>query len=354
MKLFFVQITVCRCKGDTINKSRQVIHDGYILLPQTTLRLWGIPTLDIHNIFQLKIPIRSKNDKLFEKSYYEMNRMILEIIKIYKIAQIEKNQLIIFNPKNSLVDCQILNLINYFPNLTLPKGIKILDYSSLGHRSLVLSDLRFPIEFSRAILRNIRFSSKFSPNLIWHWDDYGKDLKNSTLNFGWLNMFVETDLIKKFAMKFLKHNLNLFPEISKIKENDGILIISPDLFHNSKDISLELEILLDSNSIIKRKFQEAEYIIIKQHRVSEIDLPDYFEVRGKLATVMNSPLSRVLPIEILIFGLSNSFLISVPSSALYSNNQMDYYEISTEDIDSKKAYGLNMRRKTALTKKLSK
>ena len=280
--------------------------------------------------------------------------MILETIKIYKIAQIEENQPIILNPKNSLVDCQILNLINYFPNLTVPKGIKILDYSSLGHRSLVLSDLQFPIEFSRAIFRNIRFSNKFSPNLIWHWDDYGKDLKNSTLNFGWLNMFVETDLIKKLAKKFLKRNLNLFPEISKIKENDNVLIVSPDLFHNSKDISLELEVLLDSNSIVKRKFQEAKYIIIKQHRASEIDLPDYLEVRGKLVTVMNSPLSRVLPIEILIFGLSNSFLISAPSSALYSNNQMDYYEISTEDIDSKKAYGLNVRRKTALAKKLSK
>ena len=280
--------------------------------------------------------------------------MILETLKIYKTVQIEKNQPIIFNPKNSLVDCQVLNLIDYFPNLTIPKGIKILDYSSLGQRSLVLSDLQFPIEFSRAIVRNIKFNNKFSPSLIWHWDDYGKELKNSTLNFGWLNMFIETDLVKKLAIKFLKHNLNLFPEISKVKDNDRILIVSPDLFHNSKDISLELETLLDSNSIIKRKFQEAKHIIIKQHRASEIELPDYLEVRGKLVTVMNTPLSRVLPIEILIFGLSNSFLISVPSSALYSNNQTNYYEISTDDIDSRKCYGLNRRRNTSLVNKLSK
>ena len=280
--------------------------------------------------------------------------MILEAIQVNNVVQIENHQPINFNPKNSLVDCQILNLIKYFPNLIIPKGINILDYSSLGHRSLVLSDLQFPVEFSRAIFRNINFRNRFSPNLIWHWDDYGKDLKNSTLNFGWLNMFIETDLIKKLAIKFLKHNLDLFPEISKIKDNDNNLIISPGLFHNSKDISRVLELLLDSNSIIKRKFQKAEHIIVKQHRASEVDLPDYFEVRGKLVTVMNSPLSRVLPIEILIFGLSNSFLISVPSSVIYSNNQMNYYEISTDDIDSKKAYGLNMRRKTALTKKPSK
>ena len=280
--------------------------------------------------------------------------MILEAIQVNNVVQIENHQPINFNPKNSLVDCQILNLIKYFPNLIIPKGINILDYSSLGHRSLVLSDLQFPVEFSRAIFRNINFRNRFSPNLIWHWDDYGKDHKNSTLNFGWLNMFIETDLIKKLAIKFLKHNLDLFPEISKIKDNDNNLIISPGLFHNSKDISRVLELLLDSNSIIKRKFQKAEHIIVKQHRASEVDLPDYFEVRGKLVTVMNSPLSRVLPIEILIFGLSNSFLISVPSSVIYSNNQMNYYEISTDDIDSKKAYGLNMRRKTALTKKPSK
>ena len=280
--------------------------------------------------------------------------MILEAIQVNNVVQIENHQPINFNPKNSLVDCQILNLIKYFPNLIIPKGINILDYSSLGHRSLVLSDLQFPVEFSRAIFRNINFRNRFSPNLIWHWDDYGKDHKNSTLNFGWLNMFIETDLIKKLAIKFLKHNLDLFPEISKIKDNDNNLIISPGLFHNSKDISRVLELLLDSNSIIKRKFQKAEHIIVKQHRASEVDLPDYFEVRGKLVTVMNSTLSRVLPIEILIFGLSNSFLISVPSSVIYSYNQMNYYEISTDDIDSKKAYGLNMRRKTALTKKPSK
>jgi hypothetical protein len=279
-----------------------------------------------------------------------MNRMILETIKVYNVVQIEKNSQITLNPKNSLVDCQILNLINYFPNLIVPKGINILDYSSLGHRSLVLSDLKFPIEFSRAILRNIRFSKKFSPNLIWHWDDYGKNLNSSTINFGWLNKFVETDLVKNLAIKFLEHNLNLFSEISKIKKNDNILIVSTGLFHNSKDVSRELEILLDSSAIVKRKFQEAEHIIIKQHRASEIDLPDYFEVRSKLVTVMNTPLSRVLPIEILIFGLSNSFLISVPSSVLYSNNQIDYFEISIDDIDSKKAYGLNMRRKAALAK----
>ena len=323
-------------------------------MPQTTVRLWGIPYLEVRNAFQFKLPIRAKNDNLFEKSYYEMNRMILEIINIKNISQIEVNQQLNLNPKNSLIDCQILNLIKYFPNLTVPNGINILDYSSLGHRNLAFSDFQFPIEFSRAVLRNMKLRKKFSPGLIWHWDDYGKNVKNNILNFGWLNMFVETDLVKNLAIKFLKHNSNLFSEISKIQEDDNVLLVSPGLFHNSKDISIELELLLDSNSIIKRKFQEAKHIIVKQHRASEIDLPDYFEVRSKLITVMNTPLSRVLPIEILIFGLRNSFLISAPSSVLYSNNQINYYEIPTDDIDSRKSYGLNMRRNASLVKKPSK
>jgi hypothetical protein len=63
----------------------RISQEAYILLPQTTLRLWGIPSLEVRNAFQFKLPIRGKNDNLFEKSYYEMNRMILEMINIKSI-----------------------------------------------------------------------------------------------------------------------------------------------------------------------------------------------------------------------------------------------------------------------------
>ncbi len=279
-----------------------------------------------------------------------MNRLILESINVDNFIKVDLESNIILDSKTSLIDCQILNLIKYFPNLFIPSEVNILDYSSLGQRSLIFSDFKFPIEFARAILRNIRFKKKFSPSSIWHWDDYAKNSRQNFVNFGWLNKFIETGLILELSKQFLEHNKPLFPEIAHLNLNAKTLIVSPHVFANTKDISLELNYLISKNSKIEKWFWEAEFIIIKQHRASELELPDYLQVRGKSITVLKCPFSRVLPMEILTFGLSNSYLISTPSSVLYSNNELKCVEIPTNDLDSKKAYGLNIRRKAKINK----
>jgi len=318
------------------------------------MRIWGISTVEIKSVFQLKLPIRNENDEIFEEYFYEMNRMILDVIGIQKITQINETDLIDLSPEHSLVDCHVLNLIKYFPNLQLPTGIKILDYSSLGHRNLSRSDIRFPIEFSRAVIRNIRFNRKFSPKLIWHWDDYGKSQEKKSINFGWAHQFVDTELIKKIARKFLNQNLNLFPEINNVKQNDTVLIISPPSDYKARDISIQVELLLTSSNVINKKFNEAQHIIIKQHRVSTEILPNSLQLGGRIAIVMNTPLSRVLPMEILSFGFENSFLISQPSSVLYSNSYLDFWVMPLNDVHSRRAYGLQTKRQIAAKKLESK
>ena len=54
-------------------------QDGFVLLPQTAIRFWGIPNSELLNYHQVQLPIRSKNDEKFVDFYYMLNKKILSI-----------------------------------------------------------------------------------------------------------------------------------------------------------------------------------------------------------------------------------------------------------------------------------
>ena len=220
-----------------------------------------------------------------------------------------------------------------------------MDYSSLGYRSIKVTELKYPKIFLRSFLRNIKFFFKFQPHTIVHWDDFAKNSKALFTKMFWHNYFVDTNRIKIFSRKFLEKHKDLFLELSHVKIDDSIVLIAPHQNENLDRLNKLIFQLIASNPNFKSKFRNAKFIIIKQHKASKIIYPANTSICNKPAIVMQSLLSRVVPIEILAFGFRNSFLASCPSSALFSHSNSNSCLIPTSDKNYLIEYGLMLKRK---------
>lgn len=314
-----------------------------LLLPQTAIRLWGINVEKNTYINQFKYISRRPFDADIEETIYIMNTLILEelyLTKNLKFISKKINQSDFSD--NSIYDCHLLNLEKYYFTIH-PKAVSIIDYSSLGQRSLLLNDIQFPIEFSRATKRNLALRRKFSPKSIIHWDDYALKNKRFLIPFGWDNIFCDTKNIASVSNRFLKRNLSKIDEISTLSLSDKILLILPHSSDALEDFYNHLAVLfLDPE--FKCHFESADYIFVKQHRTSLIVFPGEITFGGKKIFCFQSKFMKLLPVEILLLGLSNIVIASVNSSSVYSNQSKPFYFITKQTNHDKKGFGLMRKR----------
>lgn len=190
-----------------------------ISLPQTAIRLWGIDSKLIGNLKIVEVPVRSQNDHYLTTANQNVNKMIFSELGRTDIEFIPREELQKSHTTSSILDCNILNLAHHYPQLGKMRDVRVLDYSSLGQRSLLASDAANLREFGRAVARNLRFKKKFSPLQIFHWDDYAFSRSFQLINFGWRNDFVNTNNIKEKCSAFMNHNLWTIPELRDIPKN---------------------------------------------------------------------------------------------------------------------------------------
>ena len=314
-----------------------------LLLPQTTIRLWGLNLKKNVYINQFEYISRRSFDADIEETIYIINSLILDEIHLNKnlkliSGKIKKSDF----SDDAIYDCHLLNLEKYYFT-TQPKNINIIDYSSLGQRSLLLSDIQYPIEFSRAFKRNLALRRKFSPKSIIHWDDYALKSKSSLIPFGWENIFCDTDNIASISNSFLKRNLPKISEISFINQINKILLVLPHSNDTIQDVYNHLTLLL-SDAEFRHHFESADYIFIKQHRTALNTFPGEIMFKGKLIVCFQTKFMKLLPVEILFLGLSNIVIASVNSSSVYSNQSKPFYFINKHTNHDKNAFGLMRKR----------
>jgi len=315
-----------------------------ISLPQTAIRVWGIEPKNIKDVKIVELPIRTTQDKSLSQANQIVNKMILSELGDKDHETIARNDLDAAHAYSSVLDCNILNLAHHYPNLGRPAEVKILDYSSLGHRSLVKSDAMNPREATRATLRNYRFRKKFSPTLIVHWDDYALARRKSLINFGWSNGFVDTSLVIEKSKTFMRNNLSKIPEIVNIPLESQIVIIAPHINCTEAELIAELHNLVSTNLGARTALDNCDFILIKQHRTSILNFRNQFKIFGKTCLVLQSAVSRAIPIEIYMHGFDKSTIFSAPSSAVYShesNTLLLHSRITRVDF---KEYGLMSHR----------
>ncbi len=314
------------------------------LLPQTTIRTWGIENFSPTELVQYEYILRRKFDERVVPTIYQLNKMILEVrLPSQKVSFTEANP----NEKNILIepyiDCHLLNLDKYYGIKRISRNMKIIDYSSLGHRSLLFSDIRFPKEFLRAFKRNTLFKREFHPREIYHWDDFASGDK-SRPNFGWKNIFVSTEKIRDGARCFLEMYQDHFPELRGIGLETRLVLILAHNYDGVESVRQRVVEILHQDSEAAERFHNADYLILKQHRTSLVPYPDEFMIFGKKVRVLKSVESRLLPAEILTLGVQYLDLYSASSSAIFSNLVTRYRFLQTHASKDLNDYGLMYKR----------
>ncbi len=314
------------------------------LLPQTTIRTWGIDNFTPTELVQYEYITRRKFDERVVPTIYEINKMILDVkLPSQKIsftdANLSENNILI----NPYVDCHLLNLDKYYGVKGISRNIKVIDYSSLGHRSLLFSDIRFPKEFLRACKRNALFKRQFHPREIYHWDDFASgNLRRP--NFGWKNVFVSTEKVRDGARSFLETYQDYFPELKGVELDKKIVLILAHNYDGVESVTQRINEILNQDSEAAEKFRNADFLILKQHRTSLVPYPDEFIIFGKKVRVLKSVQSRLLPAEILTLGVQDLDLYSASSSVIFSNMATRYKFLETHASKDLNDYGLMYQR----------
>ena len=121
-------------------------------------------------------------------------------------------------------------------------------------------------------------------------------------------------------------------------------LFCPHTDSNINEIVEDLEYLTTQNKRAAEIFRRVERIFIKQHRASAAILPNTFSLFGRTVVTINNQLTRLLPTEILLLGLEQSYLFSTSSSILFSSNPKRTWSLGRVSTKDRKDYGLMLSR----------
>jgi hypothetical protein len=314
-----------------------------VLLPQTTLKLWGIDLGKDVLIRQYLYVSRHNFDEGISETIYHLNSLIVGHINHDINFETKSLQQYLPNKNHEVFyDAHLLNLHRYYFKDN-PSSIGIIDYATHGHKTLVYKDIKYPVEFLRAIKRNIILKQNFNPTKIISWDDYAKQRQHKLVAFGWQNIFCDSEKISKLSKTFLEMNKSNFEYLSQIDLNKNILLILPHSTDTWQNLLVKLSNLYNELDF-RRDFEKADYIFVKNHRININNFPNELTLKGKKILCFTTNLVRLLPAEILIHGLKNIKVISVNSSSIYSSPPKNFYFMNQQIEMDKKAYGLMRRR----------
>ena len=317
---------------------------GVILLPQTAMRVWGM-NLPSSFFFQVDYRIKFITDNEITQAIYEINKLLL-MHDNHNVSRVYKNyEDIPFSPQHKIIiDCQVVNLIHYYLNLSKMKNLNIIDYSSLGHKYVTIRDLVNIKQFVRAVLRSFKFWKKHSIKTIWHWrmkwEVFGFPL---TFLF-WENKFLDNNSMQLKSLSFVKDKLHLFSEFEGLNHDSRVLLILPHTNGNFPQLLSELCELLDKDLNALQVFNQSQRVIIKQHRVAQDNYPNEFKFRGKVIIVATNPLTKVLPVEVLLLGMRNISVFSTISSALFAASDRNCWTLGKITYKDWRDYGFMLKK----------
>ena len=210
--------------------------------------------------------------------------------------------------KDCIYDEHLINLKNYFPNLKI-LGLKgVIHYTSNPSRIVDLSDAKYGMDFLRQLYRNLTYYKKIRPNAVYSltypWNHNAKKSKNLL----WENYCIDSKIIERMSVRFLETYKSIYPELNYLSRLHNLTILSP------KD-KLELDSFIEWVEYNYESLKNTnKHIFIKHHRGADFIYPDSFKVRDINFQTLNSPLMRVLPLEILLHSIKSLEVITPPSS----------------------------------------
>lgn len=317
--------------------------DGVVLLPQTAFRIWGI-YLPPTNFYQAEYIAKFSRDTEITESIYQLNSLILGHVGHNVAKFLSRDENLHTDSSELIVDCQVLNLKHHYRNIPWKRKIIIVDYSNLGHRNVNITDW-FPINhFFRSLIKVLKFNRKQKIAELWNmrmdWE------RNSTAfsELFWKNKYLDLERIKELSQSFLRMNANRFPDIAKLNLDGRILLICPHTDQDLAGLLVDIKNLLQKSFSASEIFYSVDEIYVKQHRISQVQLPDKINFLSREIKVINDPLTRILPTEIFTLGLENCFLFSTISSILFSADSSRTWSLGSISKKDLKDYGFMLGR----------
>lgn len=306
------------------------------------------------HFFQEEYITKYPRDKEILQDLYLMNKLLLEH-DYHTVSQAYKRDMLIpfQKSKETILDCQAVNLLHHYSNLHSIKNYSVIDYSSLGHKYVSLRDLNSINHFVRGVVRSIKFKHKYDLKTLWNWRMPWESNSLPLTSLLWTNKFLDHSLIVRKSRTFIDKYLGIFPELSEISSRTRVLLICPHTDSSFAQFEMDLAKLLADNSMANSQFNSAEKIFVKQHRIAPHTYPDFFKINNREIVTINSSLSKVLPTEILLHGLSNLRLFSTISSIIFSAENTTFFPLGKISKRDQKDYGLMLNRANREWKKIS-
>jgi len=315
-----------------------------MLLPQTTFRLLGIQESMVGGKLLVQYPFNQRFGFTPEVSaaLRLMSRQVAEILNM-KYVEVKDDNFDYFNSE-MLVDCHLTNLRRYYKTFKRSnyQSINVLDYSSLGHRSLVLSDLREGLDLFRALKRNYLFSQEVGARLIVHWDDYARFRQEEMMLHPWQHLFLETELVVQRSGHLLQQLTEMMVQLKFLRDiGESVVIFCPHVKQRWSQVRLQLPRLIAS--IEDNNSSPLHTLIIKPHRASQAIFPTFDRIGNSEIFVMNDSVLRNLPVELFSLGLSSP-LAGYPSSSMFSHEFGRKLLLLAGDQNDLREYGLMLGR----------
>lgn len=304
-------------------------------LPQTSIRLWGVD-FSINHIIQAEYILKTNVDSNWADTIYYLNELIFAEIQLKVDGYIQQDTTRGIIASNYIFDCQFINKAHHFPAIKIMGKPRILDYSSLGHRFVGIKNLLPFGQFIRAIFRNYKFHRSKSPSEIIHWRYFWQTPKNWPIPGFWKNSFLDEEKIRKHSVNFITQNFTKFEDFPS--PESSVLLICPEEGMTVEKLRTALE----------KKFREPEITkflgtnpkcIIKQHRNDETKLPNSMNILGIEIKILNTPISRLVPSEIILLGYPQTFMLSAISSGIFCANQELLADLTPLKEVDRKTYG---------------
>ncbi len=304
-------------------------------LPQTSIRLWGVDS-SINHIIQAEYILKTNVDSNWADTIYYLNELIFEEIQLKVDGYIQPDTARRIIASKYIFDCQFVNKAHHFPGIEIVGKPRILDYSSLGHRFVGIKNLLPLGQFTRAVLRNYKFHRSKSPSEIIHWRYFWQMPNNWPIPGFWRNSFLDEKKIRKHSINFIARNHTKFKGLPS--PDSSVLLICPAEGMTTEKL----------RNAIEEKFRDPEIAkflrtnpkcIIKQHRNDETELPDSFNILGTEIKTLNTPISRLIPSEVILLGYPQTFMLSAISSGIFCAKQELLAELSPLTEVDRKTYG---------------
>ena len=276
------------------------------ILPQTFYQIWGLALNPKTEVFQFEYPIKHIRAPELTEAIYDLNTKIAALAGINNLRFVSLTDRITLD--NCIYDEQLLNLKNYFPNLKILGKRDIIHYTSNPNRVIEVSDAKYGVDFLRQLYRNLIYFQKVKPSVIYSviypWNRSTEKRKNLL----WKNCKIDSKKIERKSVNFLNTYKSNYPELNYLSKQHDPTILSPR-YRLELDSFIEwVEYNYDSLKNTNKQ------IFIKHHRGADFIYPDSFKVRDINFQTLNSPLMRVLPLEILLHSIKSLEVITTPSS----------------------------------------